>query len=99
MTGDEAMGDRNASDDDVVDAAVGRASLAAQLRQLEDFAARAVSEGDSVPPQATEMIAHLREIVQALDGLTASMAERPPRHDTGATDHSHPSAGAEGDVA
>ena len=79
MTDDDAVADSHQPPDDAASAAVGRASLAAQLRQLEDFAARAVSEGDSVPQQATEMIAHLREIVQALDGLTASMAERPPR--------------------
>ena len=86
MTGDESTADRNEVDEDAATAASGRASLAAQLRQLEDFAARAASEGDSVPPQATEMIAHLREIVQALDGLTASTAERPPRHDAETTD-------------
>jgi hypothetical protein len=96
MTSDESV-DRDA--DDVVNAAVGRANLAAQLRQLEDFAARAVSEGESVPPQATEMIAHLREIVQALDGLTASMTERPLPHHTDTSDPSQPTRGAEGDVA
>ena len=32
------------------------------------------------------MIAHLREIVQALDGLTASLSERPPRHDADASE-------------
>jgi hypothetical protein len=80
MTEDAIGG--NATPDDAVSAAAGRASLAAQLRQLEDFAARTVAEGDSVPPQATEMIAHLREIVQALDGLTASMTEQPPRGDS-----------------
>ena len=58
-------------------AAAGRANLLAQLRQLEDFAARTVSEGDALPPQATEMILHLREIVEALDGLASSMAEPP----------------------
>jgi len=79
MTDDDAMADLSGAADDAASAAVGRASLAAQLRQLEDFAARAASEGDTIPPQATEMIAHLREIVQALDGLTRSMAERPPQ--------------------
>jgi hypothetical protein len=86
MTGDEPTAGRHEPDEDAASAASGRASLAAQLRQLEDFASRAASEGDSVPPQATEMIAHLREIVQALDGLTASMSERPPRHDAEPTD-------------
>jgi hypothetical protein len=82
MSGDDTMADRPEAADDASSAAVGRANLAAQLRQLEDFAARTVSEGDSVPPQATEMIAHLREIVQALDGLTASMTERSTPHQT-----------------
>jgi len=71
--------DRDAGQDPVRDeaanAAAGHAGLVAQLRELEDFAARTVSEGDSLPPQATEMILHLREIVEALDGLTASMAK------------------------
>jgi hypothetical protein len=58
-------------------AAAGRAGLLAQLRQLEDFAARTVSEGDALPAEATEMILHLRQIVEALDGLAASMADPP----------------------
>jgi len=99
MTRDEMADRQEADDDDLVNAAVGRASLAAQLRQLEDFAARAASEGDSVPPQATEMIAHLREIVQALDGLAASMAERPMSDGSGTTDTPHPTRGTEGDAA
>ena len=72
--------------DDAASAAAGRADLAAQLRQLEDFASRTAAGGDSVPPQATEMIAHLREIVQALDGLTASIAEREPQGGAHPTD-------------
>lgn len=80
MTMDDAMhgDDSPYANDEAVDAAAGRAGLLAQLRQLEDFAARTVSEGDALPPQATEMILHLREIVQALDGLTASMGDSPP---------------------
>ena len=69
--------DQNPGRDEAASAAAGHAGLLAQLRQLEDFAARAVAEGESLPPQATEMILHLREIVAALDGLTASMS-RPP---------------------
>jgi hypothetical protein len=69
--------DSRDANDEAVDAAAGRAGLLAQLRQLEDFAARTVSEGDALPPQATEMILHLREIMQALDGLTASMGDSP----------------------
>lgn len=82
---DDAMHAHDSHDtahDDALDAAAGRAGLLAQLRQLEDFAARTVSEGGALPPQATEMILHLREIVEALDGLTASMAE-PPATDGG----------------
>jgi hypothetical protein len=86
---DDAIQDETGHDsarDDAVNAAVGRAGLVAQLRQLEDFAERTVSEGGSLPPQATEMILHLREIVEALDGLAASMGgELPPGGDAGPT--------------
>ncbi len=54
-------------------AAAGREGLAAQLRQLEEFAARTEADGDAMPPEMREMIARLREIVRALDGLTSSM--------------------------
>jgi hypothetical protein len=60
--------------DDINDAAAaGREGLASQLRELEAFAARTEAEGDALPPEAMEMIARLREIVQALDGLTSSL--------------------------
>jgi hypothetical protein len=72
--------------DDAASAAAGRDGLAAQLRQLEAFAARSVSAGEELPPQALEMIERLREIVQALDGLTASMAEEPELPDADDTD-------------
>lgn len=86
--GDETPGN---VPDDAASAAAGRAGLLAQLRQLEDFAARTVREGDALPPQATEMILHLREIVQALDGLTASMTEdRPPADESDARDRAQP---------
>lgn len=62
---------------DLSDAEAGRAGLAAQLRELEAFVARSDATGDELPPEAIEMIARLREIVQALDGLTSSMAETP----------------------
>lgn len=81
--------DRHSRRDEAATAAAGHAGLVAQLRQLEDFAARTVAEGDSLPPQATEMILHLREIVQALDGLSASMAEPSPR-DASAAQHARP---------
>ena len=86
---DDVIQDETGDDparDDAVNAAVGRAGLLAQLRQLEDFAERTVSEGGSLPPQATEMILHLREIVEALDGLAASMGGGlPPVDDAGPT--------------
>ena len=78
---DDAIRDSGAPDparDEAANAAAGHAGLVAQLRQLEAFAARTVAEGDALPPQATEMILHLREIVDALDGLTASMTEPLP---------------------
>ena len=57
-----------------------RDGLAEQLRQLEDYVAQAGGEGRDIPPQAAEMIARLKEIMQALDGLTASLGEEqvPP---------------------
>jgi len=83
-----------AARDDAVSAAAGRDGLAAQLRQLEAFAARSVSAGEALPPQALEMIERLREIVQALDGLTASMAEEPGVPDAG--DDDSPASAADG---
>jgi len=63
-----------------------RDGLAAQLRQLEDFVAQAESEGDELPPEAVEMVARLREIMQALDGLSISFdglsAAAPMTHGT-----------------
>ncbi|HEV7992461.1 MAG TPA: hypothetical protein VGP25_11595 [Gemmatimonadaceae bacterium] len=72
-------------DEGMNSAASGRDGLATQLRALEEFVARSESEGDALPPEANEMIARLREIVQALDGLTASIATEqgaPPAPDT-----------------
>lgn len=54
------------------DGTAGRDGLVSQLRELEAFVARADVEGDELPPEALEMMARLREIVHALDGLTAS---------------------------
>jgi hypothetical protein len=62
---------------DLSSAEAGRAGLAAQLRELEAFVARSDARGDELPPEAIEMVARLREIVQALDGLTSSLAEAP----------------------
>ncbi len=54
-----------------------REGLAQQLRQLEDFVTRTESEGGEMPAEAVEMIARLREIMAALDGLSASMGDGP----------------------
>ncbi len=81
---EDAMHDEARPDpalDEASSAAAGRAGLLAQLRQLEEFAERTAADGGSLPPQATEMILHLREIVEALDGLAASMGGgQPPSH-------------------
>ena len=66
-------------DQEINDAAAGREGLATQLRVLEDFVARSEAQGDALPPEAREMILRLREIVQALDGLTASYAATEQR--------------------
>jgi hypothetical protein len=56
-------------------AAAGREGLAAQLRELEEFVAKSEASGEELPPEATEMVKRLREIVRALDGLTSSLEE------------------------
>jgi hypothetical protein len=80
-------GGHDSARDEAASAAAGRAGLLAQLHQLEDFAERTVSEGGSLPPQATEMILHLREIVEALDGLAASMGGGLPPTAEGGPPH------------
>ncbi|MEO7458253.1 MAG: hypothetical protein ABIY52_18485 [Gemmatimonadaceae bacterium] len=63
------------------DAPSPREGLSDHLRQLEEFVERAETDGSDVPVEAAEMIARLREIILALDGLTASMdggAAAPP---------------------
>jgi hypothetical protein len=52
-----------------------REELTAQLRQLEEFVTRAQSQGEQMPPEAVEMIARLRDIMQALDALSASFGD------------------------
>jgi hypothetical protein len=56
-------------------ASTGLEGLAAQLRELEAFVARADAAGEPLPPEAMEMMARLREIVKALDGLTSSLGD------------------------
>ena len=72
-------------DQEINDAAAGREGLATQLRALEDFVARSEAVGDALPPEAMEMVARLREIVRALDGLTASVAA-PEREESSDAD-------------
>ena len=55
-----------------LDPTAGRDGLAAQLRELEAFVAKSAADGEALPPEALEMMTKLREIVQALDGLTSS---------------------------
>jgi len=52
-----------------------RDGLAEQLRQLEDFVAKTESQAGELPPEAVEMITRLREIMDALDGLSASFGD------------------------
>jgi hypothetical protein len=85
------MGDQPARDRrDIADAVMGRAGLATQLRELEAFVARSEMEGGELPGEAIEMIARLREIVQALDELTASMTDpgQQPPHEGSPTNDS-----------
>jgi len=57
-------------------AAAGREGLASQLRELEAFIGKATANGEELPPEALEMIERLREIVKALDALTASLEQK-----------------------
>ncbi|HET7457655.1 MAG TPA: hypothetical protein VFJ74_08360 [Gemmatimonadaceae bacterium] len=73
------------------DVGMGGAAFGAHLAGLEARVAEADARGDSVPAEARAMITHLREIVAALDGLTAALgrpASSPP-----------PAAGESGDAA
>jgi glucose-6-phosphate 1-epimerase len=52
-----------------------RVGLTAQLRQLEEFVARTEQSGEELPPEAAEMVARLREIMLALEGLTSTFGD------------------------
>ena len=67
-------------DGEMIDATAGREGLATQLRALEEFVARTEAQGDALPPEAMEMVERLREIVHALDGLTASLSAAEQSH-------------------
>jgi hypothetical protein len=67
------------STDDLGAAAMSpRDGLAQQLKQLEAFVARSEADGEELPAEAVEMVARLREIVIALDGLTSTLASAEP---------------------
>jgi hypothetical protein len=51
------------------------AGLAAQVRRMEIAVAAMVTRGEAVPPEAERMLARLREVAVALEGLTASLAK------------------------
>ena len=51
-----------------------REGLATQLAQLETYVANAQEGGEALPAEVSEMIERLREIISALDGLTASLS-------------------------
>lgn len=46
------------------------------VAELEAFIARTEARGEAVPPEARVMLARLRELMDALKGLTASFEER-----------------------
>lgn len=54
-----------------------RDAFATSLAALEAQIAAAQTRGASVPPEAHEMVDRLREVVAALDGLTATIARAP----------------------
>lgn len=55
-----------------------REALAAHLCELERLAAGAgASGGEGAPPELRAMLARLREVVAALDGLLASTKQGP----------------------
>lgn len=64
-------------DDRDMSARLGGAEFGAHLAGLEERVAAADARGEAVPAEARAMIAHLREIVDALDGLTAALGRRP----------------------
>ena len=47
------------------------------VAELEKFITESEARGDSVPLEAYEMLTRLRELMAALRGLTASLAQQP----------------------
>jgi hypothetical protein len=62
--------------DELPDAISNRDRLKAQLGQLEAYVERATAAGELVPPEAADLVQRLREVVLALDSLTASFETR-----------------------
>jgi len=54
-------------------ASASRDGLTAQLRELEAFVTRSDAAGEQIPIEAVEIITRLREIIVALEGLTATL--------------------------
>jgi hypothetical protein len=52
-----------------------RQQLEGQVGQLQAFLDAAAARGEDVPPEASAMLDRLREIVTALDRLSASIAD------------------------
>jgi hypothetical protein len=52
------------------------------VAELERFIAESEARGDTVPLEAYEMLARLRELMAALRGLTASLAQRSPTEES-----------------
>ncbi|CAN5447431.1 hypothetical protein BH09GEM1_BH09GEM1_36390 [soil metagenome] len=42
---------------------------------MEAFVTRAESSGEEVPPELAEVVKHLRQMMDALDGLTKDLGE------------------------
>jgi glucose-6-phosphate 1-epimerase len=50
-----------------------REDLDAKMQLMEAFAEKAKAAGEDVPPEVLEVMAHLRRIIEALDGLTKEL--------------------------
>lgn len=57
--------------------------FAAPLAELEQRLASASAAGETLPPEALEMLEQLRTLNAALADLAASLAEDPPKDEGG----------------
>ena len=53
-------------------------AFAARADELEARIAEAEARGEELPPQARAMLASLRELTRAVEGLRATMNDAPP---------------------